>query len=105
MPAFSGFDWINVANDVGNGHVRRRQFLNKARVTSDPLNRCFITLHADGLTAISRDRIKRIVINFGNLDDRNLFVEEVCKLPDDPTFSLASKTQEDGVVPGENSVD
>ena len=38
MSTLSRLDGIDIADDVGNGHVRRGQLLNKARVATHPDN-------------------------------------------------------------------
>src|SRR6185369_1815885 len=38
VPALSSFNRIDVADDVGDRHVRRRKFLHKTRITTNPVD-------------------------------------------------------------------
>ena len=64
MSALRGLDRIDVADDVGNGHIRRRQLFYKPRVAIDPGNVRRVTMQFDHLPAIGADRIERIVVDF-----------------------------------------
>src|SRR5581483_8542072 len=52
MPALSRLDRIDVADDVGNGHVGCRELLDKSRVATHPIDVRGIAVQLDRLTAV-----------------------------------------------------
>ncbi len=72
MSSTRGLDRVNIADDVRDSHVRRRQFFNVSRVTVDPVNRRIVALFGDESFAVSADRTERIVIDLRPGDDRDL---------------------------------
>src|SRR5262245_35558145 len=56
-------DRVNVADDVRDGHVGRRQLFNISRVTINPVNRRIVALFGDYLFAVSADRMERIIVD------------------------------------------
>ena len=56
MSAFRGFDRIDVADDVGDGHVGSGKFFHETRIAIDPVDRCFVAVKLNRLAAIGRDR-------------------------------------------------
>ena len=49
--------------------------------------------------------MKRIVVDFGAGDDRNLLVEQFGELANDAALCLAAQAEQDDVVPRQNGVD
>jgi hypothetical protein len=105
VTALRGFDRIDVANDVGDGNIGRRQFLHKACVTTDPGNRHRIAVLRKHLAPVSRDRAKRVVVDFGARDDWNALVEQVRKQTDDAALCLTAQAEQDDVMPRQDGVD
>ena len=105
MSAFRGFDRIDVADDVGDRHVRRGQFFDKTRVATDPVDRRRVAMQLERLPAVSARLDERIVVDFGTGDDRNLLVQQIGQLTNDSALRLAAQTQQDHVVPREDRID
>src|SRR6185503_8802901 len=104
MSTFRRFDRINVADDVGDGHVRSRQLLDEPRVAIDPGNRRRLLMQFDRLTTVGADRIEWIVVNFRTSNDWNLRVKQVSKLPNDAALRLTAQTKQNQVVPGKDRI-
>ena len=94
MPTLSRLDGIDIADDVGNCHVRRRQLLNKARIAIHPGNRRWVLMQLDRLSPIRADGIEWIVVDFRAGDDRNEFVQQISKLTNDSALRLAAQSQQ-----------
>src|SRR5437867_4856956 len=105
VATFRGFDWIHVADNVGDRHIGGREFFYESRVALYPGDRCRVLMQLNRLTAVGADRMKRIVVNLGPGDDRYFRIKQVSQLPNDPAFGLTAQAKQDQVVPGENRVD
>jgi hypothetical protein len=77
VPAFSGLDRIDVADNVRNGHVGRGELFDETCVATNPVDRSQIAFFIEHSTAVSGDWSKRIVVDFGARDDRNALVEQI----------------------------
>ena len=49
VTAFRRFDRIDVADDVGDGHVGRREFFDKTRIAIDPIDRRCVAVSASSI--------------------------------------------------------
>ena len=105
MAAANGFDRVNVADDVGHGDIGRRKFFDEARVALNPRDGRLVAVALNRLPPVGRDRMKRIVVDFGTRDDGNPFVEQVGQLTDDAALGLPAQAEQDQIVPRENRVD
>ena len=52
VSAFRGFDRIDVADDVGDRHVRRGQLFDKARIAIDPVDLRCVAVQLDRLSTV-----------------------------------------------------
>src|SRR5256885_12028879 len=55
--------------------------------------------------AVGGDGMKRIVVNFRAGDDRELFVQQLGELTNDPALGLSAQSQKDCVVLREDRID
>ena len=100
-----GFDRIDVADDVGNGDIRRRELFDKARVATDPIDAGRVAMQLNCLPAVGADGMKRIVVNFRAGNDRNLFVKQIGELANDATLCLAAQAEQNQIVPRQDRID
>src|SRR5438128_10975333 len=98
MAALCGFDGIDVADDVRDGYIGRGQLLHEARVTPDPFDGRHVAIKPESLAAVRRDGMKRIVIDFGPGDYRDLFVKQFGELAYDATLGLAAQAKQDQIM-------
>ena len=104
MSALGGFDWIDVTDDVRDGHVGRSEFLDKAGIAIDPIDVRHVAVQRDRLTTVSADRMKRIVVDFGTSDDWNVFVKQIGELANDAALRLTAQAQQNQVMPRQNRI-
>src|SRR6266496_2749777 len=105
VATFRGFDWIHVADDVGDRHVGGREFFYESRVALYPGDRCRVLMQLNRLPAVGADRMKRIVVDLRPGDDRYFRIEQVRQLPNDAAFGLTAQAKQNQVMPGKNRVD
>ena len=63
MSATRGFDGVNIANEVSNGHVGRCQLLNVAIIGRQVCDRRIVAFAGNQLTAALADRFVRVIAN------------------------------------------
>ena len=97
-------DRIDVADHVGDGHVRRREFLDIAHGAIEPRDGQVVSLLADAGAARGADRGERIVVDVAVRHDRDRLVEQLRQSPDQPRLRLAAQAQQHEVVLREDGV-
>ena len=97
-------DHVDLADEVGDRHVGRRELFLVAFVAADPGDRRCVSLDGQAITRLTRDRVERVVVHFRPGDDRNRVVEQMNKLTKHPGFGLAAKAEEEHVVTREDGV-
>ena len=104
IAAFGHLDGIDLADQIGDGDVRRRQLLAVAFRSGQPRNgRLVARLRHDG-APLGRDRAKRILGDLRPLDDRRFLVEQRRQPPHQPRFRLPPLAKQHDVLPAENGV-
>ena len=98
MPPTRRLDRIDVADDVGNGDIGRRELFHEPELARQPRDRRTVAVLRNDLAAVLGDRIERIVVDLAAGDDGNLLVEQRDQLAEDPAFRLTTQTQQDEVV-------
>ncbi len=101
----SRFDGVDVANQIGNGHIGRRQFLDIALVGSEIGDRGVVTEACDFIAATAADRRVRIVVNLASREVRHLRIEQGRQRAQDAAFRLSSQSEKNEIVARENGVD
>ena len=104
VAAFGDLDRVDLADQVGDGDVRRRELLGVAPVTRDPVDGGRITVGLDDGACSRADRRERVVVELAAADRREPRVEQADQEPRDPRLGLAALTEEHEVVPGEDRV-
>src|ERR1043165_9466139 len=105
VAAFGRLDGIDIADDIGNGHVGRRQLLDEARVATDPVDMRGVTVQLNRLPPRRADGITRIVVDFRAGDDRDVFVKQIRKLTDDSALRLTAQPQQNQIAQREDCID
>ncbi len=70
-------DRVHVAKNVRDGHVRRRQLFDEARVARQPRDGRGVALFRDQIAARAAQRRQRIVVNFATGDVGNFLIQKV----------------------------
>ena len=89
---------INIADNVGHGHVGRCQFFHKATVTIDPDNGRVITRVVDQRFREFGNWLERIIVNFTAGDDGHVLIQQPNECAKNAGFRLTTKAQQNKVV-------
>lgn len=76
MPAFCRLDRIDVADNIGNRYVGRGEFFDEAGIAFYPVDFRFVAVKFDLLATVSRERLKRIIVDFRTGDNRHFVVQQ-----------------------------
>src|SRR2546423_15338929 len=98
MAGARGLDRVNVAEDVGDGHVGRGEFFDEARVALDPGNRRVVALALDRLPTVGGDGPERVVVYLRARDDGYRRGEQGDELSDDAALGSGGEADEGEVV-------
>ncbi len=104
IATFRDLDRVDLADQIGDRRVGRRELLAVATIAVNPLDRCVVAAVGDEMTGVGgRGRI-RIVVDLAAGDDRHPLVEQIDELTDDARLRLAAFAEEDHVVTREQRV-
>ena len=104
VPSARRLDRIHVADQVGDGHVRRGELLHEALVSPEPRQRRRIAALAEQLARVLGDRRERVVIDLAAGDDRDALVEQTGELAKDAALGLAPEAEQDEMMPRQQCV-
>ena len=100
-----GFNGIDVADHVGDGHVGRRQLFDVARLAREPRNRRRVAFLRDQVAARLADGGERMIVNFAAGDVRHVVVEQRHQHADQARFRLPAEAEQNKVVLRQHRVD
>ena len=98
VPAPRGLDGVNIADKVGNCHIRSRKLLDVAIIRSQVVDRGGVPLLGDKLAAAPTQRRVGIVVDLASTDEWSLRIEQASKCTQDAALCLASESQQDEIV-------
>ena len=104
VPPLGVLDHVDLADQVGDGHVGRGQLLVIALLAADPGDRRGVALLGHQVAGVLRDRVERVVVDLRAGDDRQVFVEQMDELAQHPRLGLAAQAQEQHVMPRQDGV-
>jgi len=99
VPAARGFDGINVANQISDGHVRRGQLFHVAIVGRQVGDGCVVTFAGNQVAAAFTDRFVRIVANLAAGNIWQLRVEQSGKGAQNAALGLSAQAEQNKVMP------
>ena len=105
VTATRGLDRIEIADDVGDGDVRRSELLDVPHVGLEPRDGRVVSGFLEEVLTVFGDRSERIVIYFAPGDDGERGIEECRQRAQDPRFCLTPQPEENEVVPAQERVD
>ena len=97
-------DHVDLADEVGDGHVGGGQLLPIAGVAADPGDGRGVAHDGDAVAGLAGDGGVGVVVDLRALDDRHGVVQQVDELPEHAGLGLAAEAQEQDVVLGEDRV-
>ena len=99
-----GADGVDVPDDVGDRHVRRRELLDVALPGLEPADRRLVAPLGDEVAAALAQRGERVVVDLAARDDGHLGVEECRESAEDAALRLPAQAEQDHVVAGQDGV-
>src|SRR5216684_6090478 len=103
--AAGGADGIDVADDVGHGHVGSGELFDETILARHPGDRSIVAVGGDFFAAGAADGFERIVIDFTARDDGHFRVEQVHEPSKNAALGLAAQAEKDEIVAGEQGID
>jgi len=97
-------DRIDLADQVGDRHVRRGEFFAVAEIALDPLQRQRVAQLFGFLATRTADGTVRIVVDLAAVNDRNALVEQAQQPADDARLALAALAEKHHVVARKDGV-
>ena len=104
-PGTRRLDRVDVADQVRDGHIRRRQFLDVPVFTRQPLDGQVVARRGQLCLAGGTQRVERVVAQLAAGDDGNGLVEQADQRAQHPRLGLATQPEQDEVVLREQGVD
>jgi hypothetical protein len=105
VTAAGGLDRVDIADEVGDGHVGCRELLHVTLLPPKPRDGGCLPAFLQQLAGVLGDRSEWIVVDLAPRDDGDPLVQETGELPQQATLGLAPEAQQDEVVPGQEGVD
>ena len=104
VAALGDLDRVDLADQVGDGDVRRRQLLAVPAVARQiqSIGRR-VALSSTIAFALGRSA-RRIIVHLAAADDRDRFIEQLDQQPGEASLGLAALTEEDDVLAGHDRV-
>ena len=97
-------DGIDLADEVGDGGVRRGQLLAVPVVTVYPVHWRVVAQLGHQVPTVARYRRVRIVVDLGPGHDRHPLIQQARQAADEARLGLAALAQEDHVVSGQQGI-
>ncbi len=97
-------DRIDVADHVGDRHVRGCELLDVAVLARQPRDRQRVSLGPHARAARAADGRERVIVDLAARHHRNLGIEQIGERPEQPALGLAAEAEQDEVVARQNRV-
>ena len=101
---FGDFDGVHLADEVGDGDVRRGELLAVALVARHPGDGRLVASLGDDCAPARGDGAERILGNLGAVDHRHFVVQKRRQAAHDPRLRLPPLAEQHDVLPAENGV-
>src|ERR1035437_8487013 len=96
LAAASGLDGVDIADHVGDGHVRGGQLFDVAMVAVEPGDGRIARFGGHQIAAAAADGRVRVIVNFAAGEVRSPFVEQGSELAQETGCGLPGPSAEDG---------
>src|SRR5271166_2699848 len=104
VAALGSFNGIDVADEIGDRYIRRRQLLDVALLRCEIRNRSLVRIVGQQLAAAAAYRRERVVVNFAAPQVREVRIKKAGERTQDAAFRLSAQSEENEVVPREDRV-
>src|SRR5437879_5242978 len=102
--AASRADGIDVADNVGHGHVGRGELFDKAILSRHPGDGRIVAFGGDFFATRAADGLERIVVDFAARYDRHFRIEQVDEAAQNAALGLAAQAEKNEIVPREKRI-
>src|SRR5262249_1615083 len=102
MTAPCSLDRINVTDEISDGHIGSREFLDIAFFGREVSNRATFAALSNEVTATAANRSVRIVVNFAAGKIWHMEIKQRSERPQNTALSLTAESKKNEVVPGED---
>ena len=103
-PSARGADGVDVADDVGDGHVRRGQLLDVALLGGEPGDRRLVPALGHEVAAAAAERTEGVVVDLAPGHHGQGGIEQGGEAAQEPALGLAAQAEQDHVVAREDRV-
>src|SRR6266849_347119 len=103
--AAGGADGIDIADNVGHGHVGSGKFFDEAIVAGHPGDGSVVAVGGDFFAAGAADGLEWIVVDFAAGDDGHFRIEQVDEAAENAALGLAAEAEKNEIVAREQSID
>ena len=104
VAALGNLDRVDLADEVGDRDVGRRQLLAVAPVPLDPRHLNRVTILLDKVEAPAADRRERVVVDLAARDRRHVLVEQRDQRAHDAALGLPALAEKDHVVTRDDGI-
>jgi hypothetical protein len=104
VPGARGLDRVEIADQVGHGHVRRRELFHVTVFAAHPGDGRVVAVLGDQLARVPGERLERVIANFRACNVGRPLVEQVRQRAQDAALGLSTQPQQDEVVLREHGV-
>ena len=97
-------DGIDVADNVGHGHVGSGKFFNEAVLARHPGDGSVVALRGDFFAAGAANGFQRIVVDFAASNNGHFRIEKINEPAKNAALGLAAKPQKNKIVAREQGI-
>src|SRR6266849_446900 len=98
-------DGIDIADNVGHGHVGSGKFFDEAIVAGHPGDGSVVAVGGDFFAAGAAEGLEWIVVDFAAGDDGHFRIEQVDEAAENAGLGLAAEAEKNEIVAREQSID
>src|SRR5712692_7451865 len=98
-------DGIDIADNVGHGHVGSGKFFDEAIVAGHPGDGSVVAVGGDFFAAGAADGLEWIVVDFAAGDDGHFRIEQVDEAAENAALGLAAEAEKNEIVAREQGID
>src|SRR5438309_11675037 len=104
MATARSFDGIDVADQIRDGHIRRRELFNVALLRREISNGGTVSAFYNQFLATAANRRVRIVMDLASRDVGHVRIQERSERAKNTALGLSAQAQQNKVMPRENCV-
>ena len=104
VPALGHLDWVDFANEVGDGDVGRGQLFGIAQIPAQPGDGSGVAHLVNDAPGVGADGVVGVVVELAAVNDGDALVQQADHGANQAGFGLAALAQQDDVLAGQDGV-